>query len=561
MTVPKTFLRPFANLWRAIPLRRSFLLHLFVAAVIAAALSVGTLVLLSFGMQKLYDETHNPMMPSIYDEAHGSFISAKDVNVSQSEDEFVPVVLPAGICKSLPVDDIRGADNANVLIYGDLLSLPESMESDDQNQNVLALGPGANPLPPYQGYTVREVMDEFQQTMWEEFVQVLNRYPESNFSQSYRSVLGATPRTVAEARRLFSETFGDPMAAPFEFFSTSYYTSDDLHLAEGLKIGAYWLIVLWFVLCFLVAGNRFYRSRLAKPLAQLENAAERIAQENLDFTVDYRRSDEMGRLATSFETMRASLEVSQRQLWQAAEDQRQLNSAFAHDLRTPLAVLRGRLEMLEACAANEELSPEKLAAACERLLAQVQRLEDYVDMMARLQRLDERPVHLAPVSLDQLESDLSFLADTLGKASGKTVEVSLEGDVDTSPLFLDEPLVLEVAENLLTNALRYARNRVEVAIVSPSGDMHEAPVKPLPSDGQPANFLQIQVRDDGPGFSPQALANARHPFFSEACDNGHLGVGLNTASTLCERHGGSLELQNSSEEGSLAIAIFHADER
>ena len=83
--------------------------------------------------------------------------------------------------------------------------------------------------------------------------------------------------------------------------------------------------------CFL-----FYRKRLKKPFAILEGAVDRIGRKDLDFTVSYASEDEIGRLCASFEEMRKSLEENQKEMWKLVEDQKQLNAAFAHDLRTPL---------------------------------------------------------------------------------------------------------------------------------------------------------------------------------------------------------------------------------
>ena len=67
------------------------------------------------------------------------------------------------------------------------------------------------------------------------------------------------------------------------------------------------LVPVIFVACLVVAGRRFYRSRLAQPIAVMDEAARRIAANDLDFTVAQTRNDELGRLCAQFETMRAEL--------------------------------------------------------------------------------------------------------------------------------------------------------------------------------------------------------------------------------------------------------------
>lgn len=94
--------------------------------------------------------------------------------------------------------------------------------------------------------------------------------------------------------------------------------------------------------------RRFYRRYIAEPLASLGDAADRIAAQDLDFEVAPVRGRELGRLAEVLERMRAALFDAYRELWRTAEDRRRLNAAFAHDLRTPVTVLKGTVEMAQA---------------------------------------------------------------------------------------------------------------------------------------------------------------------------------------------------------------------
>ena len=90
-----------------------------------------------------------------------------------------------------------------------------------------------------------------------------------------------------------------------------------------------------FVACLVVAGRLFYRNRIARPVAAMEEAAAKISDGDLDFNMEPRRNDELGRLCARFEDMRAELARSKSEMWRAAENRRRVNAAFAHDLRTP----------------------------------------------------------------------------------------------------------------------------------------------------------------------------------------------------------------------------------
>ena len=105
------------------------------------------------------------------------------------------------------------------------------------------------------------------------------------------------------------------------------------------------------VLVFSIAGScgavfLFYRNKLKKPIEELETASKRIAENDLDFRITYENKDEMGHLCLEFDRMRGQLEENNRKLWHMIEDERALRSAIAHDIRSPLSVLKGYQEML-----------------------------------------------------------------------------------------------------------------------------------------------------------------------------------------------------------------------
>ena len=98
---------------------------------------------------------------------------------------------------------------------------------------------------------------------------------------------------------------------------------------------------VYSALCILAAAFLFYRNKLKRPLAELREASEKIAKSDLDFSIAYDSKDELGELVASFEIMRTTLANNFSEMWRQVEERKALNAAFAHDLRTPLTVLKG----------------------------------------------------------------------------------------------------------------------------------------------------------------------------------------------------------------------------
>ena len=384
--------------------------------------------------------------------------------------------------------------------------------------------------------------DEAARTAFDEWASV---HPESPYAEYVGAAAAAGSaagpgESADEGDVPAAEGAGALLVSPIGYYLHTPPSAEANALSSLFGLLAFLMFPLWFGVCIFAAAHRFYRLRLAPGLTVLDDATAKIANQDLDFHVSYDRADEMGRLATSFETMRSSLAESQRALWRTAEERKRLNAAFAHDLRTPLTILKGKIELLDARVQSGAASPEQLDASVKSLAEQVERLERYVNAMSGLQKLEDRVAEPGDVSFD----DAARLVEDIGQGLARNGEVTFS--LFISPrcaegrprLHVDRAIVAEVAENLVGNALRYARTSVCARL-----DVED-------------DALALIVDDDGPGFSPEALANGCAPFFSEAPSKDHFGLGLNIAALLCERHGGSLALANRAEGGAQVVATF-----
>lgn len=278
------------------------------------------------------------------------------------------------------------------------------------------------------------------------------------------------------------------------------------------------------ILCAVI----FYRRKLKRPIEILNAASAKIAENDLGFTVEAPCGNELGRLCESFEKMRASLLTLNREHWAQMEERRRLNAAFAHDLRTPLTVLRGRASLLEA-----ELTPDSEAAADLKVMkAHIERLVRYADAMSSLQRMEDVEVRREPMELAVLAESLRETAETL--FPGREVHVSQNG----GKAMVDAEVVMQVCGNILSNSARYARRRVEIELLLVNG------------------ALRVAVTDDGGGFTREGLEKAASPFYKgEGSGSEHLGLGLNICDILCRRHGGRLVIENAGA-GARVTAVF-----
>lgn len=312
------------------------------------------------------------------------------------------------------------------------------------------------------------------------------------------------------------------------------------------------LIPVCCVICFLLASRAFYRNVLHDPLRVLDDAAGRIASGDLDFTVPVPSAgtkNELDGLCSSFEVMRGELERVNRSMWRAAENRRRVNAAFAHDLRTPLTVLKGRAELLSAAAALGTLDAGSVAEAAGAMERQVARLERYAESMRDLSALDDYRVDARAVDLGEWFERLAADTRDYVEGAGLVFASSFEGDRPEA-VSIDEGALARIVENAASNAVRYASTQV------------------LLRCSWEDDVLITAVEDDGAGFDAEAMERGCEAFWrgggsgadlrSDASDSCHFGLGLNIAASLCEKHGGELRLGAASIGGALVEAHVSA---
>lgn len=341
---------------------------------------------------------------------------------------------------------------------------------------------------------------------------------------------------------------GKSVDMDFEFFNSvgvmwadgtfQYYRDADawfLRIMNILSNVAGPVVLLFFVV---LAGRMFYKRRLQGAIRLLTESAGKIGANDLDFSIAYDRRDEMGALCGAFETMRSELDRSSREAWRAMEDRKRLNAAFSHDLRTPLTVLKGYAQMLEKYAGRQEYPAERVASTARKMSAHVERLERYVEGMSSLQKLEDLELEPGPVRRETFLAGLREEAGVLCRE--RDLELRWTDKVDTAVLNLDARQVTAVLENLVGNALRFARWTVEVSCL------------------RGAEYFLLTVTDDGPGFPPETLARACEPFYQgeKAPDGQHFGLGLHICRILCEKHGGGLRVCNAPDGGAMVQASF-----
>ena len=310
------------------------------------------------------------------------------------------------------------------------------------------------------------------------------------------------------------------------------FSTGDAVAYYGSYVAMIGLPVLFITIGIGVAATIYYQKKLKIPIAQLQNGVEKIQEDNLDFHVEYNEDDELGELCCSMEKMRNELWQKQKALWESLEQRKLLNASVAHDIRTPITVLKGYLDYLEKMIPQDKLTEDMLLDTVSAMQGAVNRLEQYVDCVRDVEKIENIEIEKRPENvrrlLDEMRSNVKQLETNK--------EILISSNIMTmDEVRLDKSVFFRIFENLLQNALRYAKKQVHISIL------------------QNKNFLILTVEDDGNGFAEKDLEKAATVFYSSDKEGQHFGIGLSICRILCEKHGGLLSISNNKNKSGACV--------
>ncbi len=325
---------------------------------------------------------------------------------------------------------------------------------------------------------------------------------------------------------------GDPVVAPVVVdgrtvgslvlrFPKAHLPAPEAQVRSGLLRTA----TLGAAVAVLVAigVSAFVARRVSRPLVALAGAAAEFGAGRRGVRV--RLADqpgELGVLARAFDGMAESVEREE-------ELRRRLVREVAHELRTPLAILRGTTEgLVDGVLEPDEDTLRSLHEEVLRLSGLVGDLETLAAADAATLRLDLRPVDLAEVAAS---------AVALARGTALDAEIALETELAPAPVEGDAERLQQVVMNLLSNALRH----------TPSGGRIDVRTR------VEGDLAVLQVADTGPGIADEDLPHVFERFYrGRGAERGSgSGIGLAVVAELVEAHGGEVGAANRPEGGAV----------
>ncbi|NLV86327.1 MAG: HAMP domain-containing histidine kinase [Clostridiales bacterium] len=285
-----------------------------------------------------------------------------------------------------------------------------------------------------------------------------------------------------------------------------------------------------------------WSSRLAKrineELGNLLYSVKRIEEQNLDFDVGASNIEEINLILQGIDTMKNSLKATLEEQWNLEKKKKEQISALAHDVRTPLTIVKGNVGLLkETDVTNEQKS------YCNYIEKSSNQMEEYLQKLLSItkEEIDNSEVDNI-INIRKLISSLKNQGEVLGRI--KDISIICNLNIGEGLYLKGNEFELERAfMNLITNAVNFSPNNSTIII--------NANIK--------NRNLIIEVKDEGEGFSEKILKHGKEQFFMEdesRTKSGHYGLGLYITNSIIKNYNGELILSNDKNGGGTVNVIM-----
>lgn len=313
----------------------------------------------------------------------------------------------------------------------------------------------------------------------------------------------------------------------------------------------WWVIVLliiallspfFYIVGFTLLFSKIFAKNINTPLQLLMDAARKIKEKDLDFEINYRADNELGKLCAAFSEMKGELQQSLSAQWKMEQERVELVEALAHDLKAPLSVIKGYAEALLDSGPHSGEKLDRYLTVIEENAEKSAAIVQKMQYTSDLEKTDVR-LRLVPVKLAEFLQQKMGHYEVQARQKNIAMVLKMQGDLET-PLLLDSEKLERILDNIVSNSLQYTASEGKISIT----------VK-AEADG-----IAYEICDSGSGFSPKDREKACDKFYrgdeARRNQNGHSGLGLYIAKQLAEQLGGSIRIYNAAAGGA-CVAFRH----
>lgn len=298
--------------------------------------------------------------------------------------------------------------------------------------------------------------------------------------------------------------------------------SESIRLSEevsNVNVGIFIMCGICIVFCNLIFGYVYVA--ILRPFDKLKGFAEKISQGNFDIPLEYERSNYFGEFTWAFDSMRREIIKARSCEREAIENNKTVIATLSHDIKTPVASIRAYAEGLEA---NLDGSPEKRKKYLSVIMKKCDEVSKLTNDLFLHSLSDMDKLKIIPEGFELC----GFIENAVTEIAAEHNDVRFRKPDFSAVANADKNRLMQITENLIGNARKYAKTDIEVFITK--------------SDGN----VQIHFRDFGKGISDEDMPFIFEKFYrGKNCGNEQgSGLGLYIVKYIMEQMDGDILLKN-----------------
>ena len=333
---------------------------------------------------------------------------------------------------------------------------------------------------------------------------------------------------------------GDPDGEPLSDDVTDYASGIVPEFRSFLYDMAAIIIVILVVTAALLM--LWIYAGISVPLNKLRNATHKIAEGNLNFTMEVTGEDEISDLCRDFEEMRKRLLESTEQKLEYDQESKELISNISHDLKTPLTAIKGYVEGIMDGVAD---TPEKMDRYIRTIYNKTNDMDRLINELTFYSKIDANRI---PYTFNKINVKNYFedCVEEMGiELESKGFAFSYKNEVgDDVEVIADAEQIKRVINNIVSNSVKY---------MDKSDPRIDIRVKDV------GDFVQIEIEDNGRGIGTKELPNIFERFYRADASRhsaGGSGIGLSIVKKIIEDHGGKIWASSTLGKGTVMYFVL-----
>lgn len=283
-----------------------------------------------------------------------------------------------------------------------------------------------------------------------------------------------------------------------------------------------------FIALYSVIFSKIYIKKIDKSPQKIDT----FENQDINLDINYEDIDEPNKIAESFEKMRVNLKDAFNTQLKSEKEKQDIIQSLSHDLRSPLTLIKGHVELLQSGAYKNEERLKRYLNVIEKSTNRAVALVDDLNVLSKIDDsdfiLDKKEVLLNDFINEKFED-----YKTLAKEKHLNFCVNIDSELNDAVVYIDKSQISRVIDNIITNSFRYVDEggSIEVDISQNEQDK-----------------VVFKIKDSGAGFRKEDLPNVFNRFYkgdkSRANSNGNSGLGLYICKKIIDKHSGEIRVFN-----------------